>query len=595
MPLQKQTFTDVYDKLVDVIDVDDSRGRSVPVNMNFVEESFLSKDTGCSYFSDTSETDEVHSIFTYDKKDGTRYRLRVQGHKIQQENAGIYEDIDQSVGTVTFTVASPTVATATTHGLVEGDTVYFTTTGTLPTGVSLDVPYYVIATGLTANDFQFSDSVGGTAIDVTLAGSGTHTVNKGWRPGARFGYIVYDNELWLGNAVDSLYKWDGTTFTEYASAPKGNILEIFEDRLFITGVLVEPLTIYYSNVGAPQTYTSTDVLNPLGTDHATNLVNYYGTLLIFKEDSIWKLTFVYDQVVSLFVPKLEVQSGNYGACSRKAVTWVENDLWFFTGREVRSIGFQDQQIGVLGINRSVISENIKDTLKSLSIDSYSNVAVFYHDRRFYLSVALSATTNDTIFVCHTLHANNWTKYNDRIKSNAQDFEEVDGVVYSATSSGTYGVLKWDETLLDDNNSAIPCEVFFDRLEDKDFNRFTLYRYLDLMFKDLNASITITLREDASDGRDERSRNFIIGSDTVSDDLMLGQTLVGNAQFGDSYGYSVQYSPFQKRRLSFLSKHQAITIGLSNNSLGETFTLTQFALSGQRRPRKLFKASQIVSM
>lgn len=516
MPVRKQEFTEIYDNLSKIVDVDDSRGRSVPKNMNFIEEGFLSKDTGCEYFGDTDATTESHSLFTYKKKDGTEYRIRAKGTKLQVYNNSnnTYEDISSSP---TFTA------------------------------------------------------------------------------GARFGYIVYDDELWLGNAVESLYKWDGTTFTEYASAPKGNILEIFEDRLCVAGVTAEPLTIYYSNVGTLQTFGASDVLNPLGTDAVTDLVNYYGTLLIFKEESIWKLTFVYDQVVTLFVPKLEVQSGNYGSCSKKATTWVENDIWFFTGREVRSIGYKDQQIGILGINGSVISEPIKETLKTLSIVNFDKVVVFYHNRRFYLSLPLESSTNNTTFVCHTLHSNNWTKYTDRIKSNTQDYEVVDDVVYSATSSGTYGVLKWDETLLDDENTAVPAEVFFDRIEDKDFNKFTFYRYLDLMFKDLSARITITIREDANDGRDERSKTFIVGSETVSDDMTLGQVPVGDSQFGDSYGYSVEFAPFQKRRVSFLSKHQAITIGLSNSNIGESFTLAQFALSGHRRPRKMFKPSQIVSM
>ena len=339
MPLRKQEFTDVFDNLSEIIDVDDSQGRSVPVNMNFIEEGFLTKDTGTSYFGGSDATTESHSIFTFKKKDGTEYRIRIKGTLMQTYNTS-------------------------------------------------------------------------TSLYVDTASSPTFTA------GARMGYIVYDDELWFGNAVEALYKWDGTTFTAYGSAPKGNIMEIFEDRLYVAGVIAEPLTVYYSNVGVPQTFTASDVLNPIGTDPVTSLVNYYGTMLIFKEDSIWKQTFIYDQVVSLFVPKLEVQSGNYGACSRKATTWVENDIWFFTGREVRSIGFQDQQIGILGINSSVISENIKETLKTLLISNYDAVTVFYHDRRFYLSIALDGTTNDTTFVCHTLHKNNWTKYTDRIKASA---------------------------------------------------------------------------------------------------------------------------------------------------------------------------------
>lgn len=516
MPLKKQTFVEIFDDLSKVIDVDDSRGRSVPQNMNFVEEGYLAKDTGCEYFGDTSEDTDIHSIFRYEKKNGDKYTIRAKGTKLQAYNSG--------------------------------------------TGLFADI-------------------------------SSTPTFTAG----ARFGYVVYDDELWFGNGVESLYKWDGTTFTEYASAPKGNILEVFEDRLFVAGVTAEPLTAYYSNVGDFTVFSASDLLKPLGTDAIKSLQNYYGTLLIFKKESIWKLTFVYDQVVTLFIPKLEVQSKNYGAASRQSVTWVENDLWFFTGREVRSIGYQDQQIGILGVNQSVISESIKETLYTLPVANYEDVSVFYYDRRFYLSVNIGGDGNNITFVCHTLYGNNWTKYVSRIKAATQDYMEIDGDIYTASSAAPYGLLKWNTDLLNDNDTAIACEVFFDRIEDKDFNKFVFYRYLDLMFKDIAARVTVTIKTDANDGRAESSKQFIIGSETISTSLTTGEVPFGSMVWGEGYGYTIEFSPFQKRRVSFLEKGQAITIGLGNSNVGETFTLVQMALSGHRKPRKMFKPSSIISV
>lgn len=77
--------------------------------------------------------------------------------------------------TVTITNATPAVVTWTGHGFVAGQPVIFSTTGTLPTGLTPGTVYYVIAAGLTANEFQVSATAGGTAIDTSGAGSGTHT------------------------------------------------------------------------------------------------------------------------------------------------------------------------------------------------------------------------------------------------------------------------------------------------------------------------------------------------------------------------------------------------------------------------------------
>lgn len=79
---------------------------------------------------------------------------------------------------VAITTASPAVATWTNHRLSEDDAFQFTTDGTLPTGIEANTTYYVLASGLTANDFTFSLTEGGAAINTTDGGSGTFTVTR---------------------------------------------------------------------------------------------------------------------------------------------------------------------------------------------------------------------------------------------------------------------------------------------------------------------------------------------------------------------------------------------------------------------------------
>lgn len=71
--------------------------------------------------------------------------------------------------------ASPGVITSTTaHGLKVGAAVAFTTTGGLPTGLSTGTIYYVVSTPTTTT-FTVSATRGGSAINTSSAGSGTHT------------------------------------------------------------------------------------------------------------------------------------------------------------------------------------------------------------------------------------------------------------------------------------------------------------------------------------------------------------------------------------------------------------------------------------
>lgn len=87
-------------------------------------------------------------------------------------------DPTKTLGTATMTIASPCVVTLNSHALTANDTIRFTTTGALPTGLVVGTTYYVISTGLTANTFQLASTLGGSAINTSGSQSGTHTLYR---------------------------------------------------------------------------------------------------------------------------------------------------------------------------------------------------------------------------------------------------------------------------------------------------------------------------------------------------------------------------------------------------------------------------------
>ena len=74
---------------------------------------------------------------------------------------------------VTISIASPAVVTWNSHGLSAGDVIKFTSTGNLPTGLTVNTRYFVLAAGLGLNSFRVSLEPGGTAVDTTGSQSGT--------------------------------------------------------------------------------------------------------------------------------------------------------------------------------------------------------------------------------------------------------------------------------------------------------------------------------------------------------------------------------------------------------------------------------------
>lgn len=83
-------------------------------------------------------------------------------------------DLPYIASTVTISIAAPGVVTWAAHGLSANDTIRFTTTGALPTGLAINTTYYV-KTVLSANTFTVSATAGGAAITTSGTQSGTQT------------------------------------------------------------------------------------------------------------------------------------------------------------------------------------------------------------------------------------------------------------------------------------------------------------------------------------------------------------------------------------------------------------------------------------
>lgn len=94
--------------------------------------------------------------------------------------ARLFSALNPTIGTVTISIATPGVVTYNTHGLATGDSIYLTTTGALPTGLSVNTRYWVIKND--ANTFwlatSLANALAGTKINTSGSQSGTHTATK---------------------------------------------------------------------------------------------------------------------------------------------------------------------------------------------------------------------------------------------------------------------------------------------------------------------------------------------------------------------------------------------------------------------------------
>lgn len=128
---------------------------------------------------------------------------------------------------VVISISSPAIATLATHGLNINDTIIFSTTGTLPTGVVAGQTYYVTNI-VDANNLKFSASLNGTPVITTGTQNGTHTMSSsntnlfvGLRSEVQMSVISYDE--WRDNYYYGALRSTQSRPIEFALPPTKGI------------------------------------------------------------------------------------------------------------------------------------------------------------------------------------------------------------------------------------------------------------------------------------------------------------------------------------------------------------------------------------
>lgn len=123
-----------------------------------------------------SEADDIGEIKVFASRFGIspRYQLADGGAISRATYPLCFNKIVPLLGNPTISIANPGSFTLAGHGLLEGDKVYLTTTGALPTGLSQNTIYYVRYLGV--DMFYLATSLGGAYINTSGTQSGVHSI-----------------------------------------------------------------------------------------------------------------------------------------------------------------------------------------------------------------------------------------------------------------------------------------------------------------------------------------------------------------------------------------------------------------------------------
>lgn len=223
------------------------------------------------------------------------------------------EIIRASAGATASTpVASPGVVTVTAHGFAAGQALVFTG-GTLPTGLTTNTLYYVLATGLTTNTFQVSATPGGTAINFTGTDTPTHTAYKAYATaagnyaaitlpaGGRYEFVTSNftgtsttQRMYGCNGVGTAFEFDGTYFVPIRTGMTTDTpthITVHKFQLFLSFAS----SVQASSIGSPYAWSILTGAAELGTGEVVTGMKPQiggqtsGSLAIFSARNVYML------------------------------------------------------------------------------------------------------------------------------------------------------------------------------------------------------------------------------------------------------------------------------------------------------------------
>lgn len=219
-------------------------------------------------------------------------------------------------GTVTFTVASPTVVTLTTP-LTEGTAVQFSVSsgGTLPTGISAATTYYLFnVAGLTANLLDAN----GAQVNVTGAGSGTFSISL------LVDVPTVQNVIFVSDTNRFIFAM-GTN--DYGSAT------------------LDPMLIRWSDQDNVYEWTP-DATNQAGSvrlSHGSEIVTAVQTrqeIVVFTDSSLYSLQYLGPPVVwgtQLLGDNISIAGPNAAVIASGIVFWMGVDKFYMYDGRVQTL------------------------------------------------------------------------------------------------------------------------------------------------------------------------------------------------------------------------------------------------------------------
>lgn len=126
-------------------------------------------------------------------------------------------------------------------------------------------------------------------------------------------------------------------------------------------------------------------------DYITGLIEYQDQIIIFKQRSIWSVTFSVSG--DLVIPTLKQIMRGVGCVSHRTIKAVENDVFFLSRRGIYTLGNEPNFLNVLRTNE--VSARIRPIFETLTPSQLEQACAVYSGNKYRLAYPSTTATKNT--------------------------------------------------------------------------------------------------------------------------------------------------------------------------------------------------------
>jgi len=336
--------------------------------------------------------------------------------------------------------------------------------------------------GIKSMMVYYSHNTDGTTTKQLLAASGTTlyrldgsswtTLKTGLASGD-FDFINYYKGLedWLifCNGKDATMRYNGTTVSNLANAPKGTSIGLHYHRIFITGNPAEPDSVYYSAAANPEDWTQTldtggiEVFATWDGGRCEGLSTIFDDVVVFKTYDAWKLVGTYPgeyEHVRLYSAVGSIARNSIVDCGNTSLFLDKSGIYIYDG-----------------VKTVIASDKVKEIIKNMNKTYAKNATAVFFDNRYIVALPEGNSTRNNVVIELDLVKKQFT-----VKRGFQvnDFLVYDDKLLFCNDSGY--VLEYDSGEAFDDN---PIEAFWETPETSfgslSSTKRSTYLYLDIEY------------------------------------------------------------------------------------------------------------------